>query len=431
MSLRHAISETLFGPIEYIKDHSMTRVRVYGLVAMLAHLPIWYIWTYLYPQPYENLWLRGFNTLLGGVLVWMSFRFDIESKALRVGYYLILTLETAFVAAWFTLANGSNDWWIASGCVLTLLYLSATDWRLAVAGISVSWLASIILVPVVEGIPFEEAVGGAFTGEGLTIYLFAVLVGTLSHAIDVDVRDVRQRSHLRALGVAAHEFRTPLASIALLVQGLSARLDALQHRNRIDRSSYTDLVDMVADIDRGVHRIQNLVRFHLSNANSEQVFQSTEDVDAASVVGRSVHNFEQTEPGRSGLIKVQAVHTFTTRINQTALEQVLSNLLENAHVALLKATPSPAPGSIRIRLDVHGPWGVIAVSDDGVGIDKADHKRIFQPFVTSNQNHGHGLGLSFVDQVVRSVKGEIDVDSAPGRGATFSVRLPRLQETPE
>jgi len=51
--------------------------------------------------------------------------------------------------------------------------------------------------------------------------------------------------------------------------------------------------------------------------------------------------------------------------------------------------------------------------------------------VTSNQNHGHGLGLSFVDQVVRSVKGEIDVDSAPGRGATFSVRLPRLQETPE
>ena len=65
----------------------------------------------------------------------------------------------------------------------------------------------------------------------------------------------------------------------------------------------------------------------------------------------------------------------------------------------------------------------VAVSDDGPGIEPSDLPRLFEPFFTTKRE-GTGLGLATVQRIVDAHGGTVEVDSAPGRGAAFTVRLP-------
>ncbi|MBK9518634.1 MAG: PAS domain S-box protein [Anaeromyxobacter sp.] len=106
------------------------------------------------------------------------------------------------------------------------------------------------------------------------------------------------------------------------------------------------------------------------------------------------------------------------------LEQVLLNLVTNARDAMpegglitvsLRAVPGPVPSAL------------LAVRDQGSGMDPATCGRIFEPFFSTKEaGKGTGLGLSVVDRIVREHHGRISVASAPGRGTTFEVLLPLL-----
>jgi PAS domain S-box-containing protein len=101
------------------------------------------------------------------------------------------------------------------------------------------------------------------------------------------------------------------------------------------------------------------------------------------------------------------------------LRQVVINLVTNAK----DATASLVRVASRILARDGAPWWQLEVSDDGVGIDATDLARIFDPFFSTKDDR-HGLGLSAVHGIVRRLGGDIEVDSQPGQGARFRVRLP-------
>ena len=99
--------------------------------------------------------------------------------------------------------------------------------------------------------------------------------------------------------------------------------------------------------------------------------------------------------------------------------QVMLNLLVNASHAI------EGQGVIRIATRREDDDAVISVSDTGKGMDTETQKRIFEPFFTTKEvGKGTGLGLSIVYDIIKAHNGEISVDSTPGEGTTFSVRLP-------
>ena len=117
------------------------------------------------------------------------------------------------------------------------------------------------------------------------------------------------------------------------------------------------------------------------------------------------------------------------------LEQVLVNLVVNARDAMpqggrigvttsnreLKADSPGRPNGVR-----PGAYVALEVSDSGMGIDPAMHARVFEPFYTTKEpGKGTGLGLSTVYGIIQQSGGHVTVNSAPGRGATFTVLLPR------
>jgi CheY-like chemotaxis protein/two-component sensor histidine kinase len=107
------------------------------------------------------------------------------------------------------------------------------------------------------------------------------------------------------------------------------------------------------------------------------------------------------------------------RGDRVGLHQVLMNLCLNARDAM------SGSGRMRVHASAEHAGIVLSVSDTGAGMDGGACTRIFEPFFTTKGALGAGLGLATVREVVTAHGGTIEVESAPGRGTTFRVRLPR------
>ena len=100
------------------------------------------------------------------------------------------------------------------------------------------------------------------------------------------------------------------------------------------------------------------------------------------------------------------------------LRQVLENLLSNA----LKVQPPGEP--VVVEVDARPPWASLAVVDRGPGVSSELASRMFERFARGSASVGLGLGLYLARGIAQAHGGHIDIDSAPGAGARFTVRLP-------
>jgi len=103
------------------------------------------------------------------------------------------------------------------------------------------------------------------------------------------------------------------------------------------------------------------------------------------------------------------------------MQRAFVNLIANAIEAM------PGGGEVRISAELVADSVVVHVDDTGPGIAPDIRPKLFQPFVTAGKRNGLGLGLAFTRQTVMDHGGDIWVDSAPGGGARFSLRLPGAQ----
>ncbi|MBW2279008.1 MAG: ATP-binding protein, partial [Deltaproteobacteria bacterium] len=123
-------------------------------------------------------------------------------------------------------------------------------------------------------------------------------------------------------------------------------------------------------------------------------------------------------------VKLHSSGSAVARADRRAVEQVLTNLLDNA----LKYTD--AGGHIDLTIEAQDDKLEVSIVDTGRGIPPEDQARIFERFyrvdaARSRALGGTGLGLAIVKHLVQSMGGEVRVESTPGKGAQFSFTLPR------
>ena len=104
--------------------------------------------------------------------------------------------------------------------------------------------------------------------------------------------------------------------------------------------------------------------------------------------------------------------------NEAELREALANIMFNAIDAISER------GTITIRTEVQGAWLVISVTDDGVGMTEDVRARCLEPFYSTHEVVGTGLGLGLARRLVRLMGGDIRLTSAAGSGSTFTVVVP-------
>jgi len=106
-------------------------------------------------------------------------------------------------------------------------------------------------------------------------------------------------------------------------------------------------------------------------------------------------------------------------VNRERLLHVLEHVIRNAQDA------TPHDGNVAVRLRAAGERATIEVADTGAGMDaEFVRQRLFKPFDSTKGERGFGIGAYEVREFVRSCRGSVEVDSAPGRGTRFLVHLP-------
>ncbi len=155
----------------------------------------------------------------------------------------------------------------------------------------------------------------------------------------------------------------------------------------------------------------------------------TEPVDLNRVIRDTVdvtHPKWKTAPQREGRVvqvNLDLADTLTIQSAGSVWEEILSNLIFNAVDAM------PEGGAITLATREEGGQAVVSVSDTGTGMDEETRLRVFEPFFTTKSpDRGTGLGLSTVWGLVQGQGGRITIESTPGQGTTFHIRVPTAPE---
>lgn len=414
----------LFAPLEVVKDQSRLKSWVFAFALVFGHPLYHWAWTTLSPQPYESLGWRLIAAGLGVVALLAMHRYGIEDRRAAIAYGVGAAFGTVVLSAWFYVANGGNAVWLASLVALTMLYYTLTDWRLATVVTALAFAAAYVCVPMLQvGVWANGMQHEVFDVSAWLILGFTIAMSILTRYTDLSMQAVRMRSQLGALGITAHEVRTPLASLQLLSQGLRDRLYSLRAEKAVS-AELDDIKELADDVVRFCEHAHALIETQLANANPFKPFAERAPVRLGDVAQSAVATFVRGRGTRAPLAIVTVKKDFSIDAEPGALQQMLVNLLNNALKAVVLRHGTTVPGQINVSVDYEG-LGQLTVSDSGCGMTKAELARIFDPFYTGDPKLGHGLGLTFVQSVVIGYGGSISVTSVDGQGTSFSISFPK------
>jgi len=241
-------------------------------------------------------------------------------------------------------------------------------------------------------------------------------------AVFVDVTDLRRLESMRKdfVANASHELRTPVTAVRSAAETLRFAMES-------DPEAAGHFLDI---IERNAERLHMLVEdlLDLSRIESREFRLQLEDEDLADVVAQVVGLFRERAEKKHIRLSVDVPDGFPlVRADRQALEQVLTNLIDNA----LKYSPERATVLVRAREEERRgrKRARLAVVDTGPGIEEKHLPRLFERFYRvdkgrSRELGGTGLGLSIVKHLCEALGGSISVESAVGKGSTFSFTLP-------
>ncbi|MEJ2594982.1 MAG: two-component regulator propeller domain-containing protein [bacterium] len=277
-------------------------------------------------------------------------------------------------------------------------------------------------------------------GVGLLLLILRFYLNRLKlyHQLELEKVEAKKMKELDSLksrffANISHEFRTPLTLILGPVEKLLADLTG-EYR------------DDLAIIKRNAQRLEQLINelLTLSKLEAGQLKLQAREMDLVNLVNGYVQSFESLAKQRNiDLTFASEKDEIQTFVDPEKLEKILNNLLSNA----FKFTPDG--GSVKVgvsvekheftdntlketpekNINIRSNFAVIYVSDSGHGIEKHDLQYIFNRYFQSaspatHRHKGEGIGLALTKELVELHRGEIRVESIPGKGSTFIIYIP-------
>ena len=251
------------------------------------------------------------------------------------------------------------------------------------------------------------------------IFFAMIITGLILNTIFL-VREIRRNEqHDAFLNAVTHELKTPIASIRLYLETLKSR-DVEESK----RQEFYDI--MLADNDRLLGTVEQVLQ--ASRTREKQRLMNLAEIDLSQLltetikIVRNSHHLDEAAIRYTGPAESPKVLG-----DQKELQTVFVNLLDNA----LKYSKNEPKISVRMKLSRSGKADIL-VRDNGIGIKRADLKRVFKRFyrvpdLDASAAKGTGLGLPIVREIVEKHGGRVKAESrGEEKGSTFIVQLPTV-----
>jgi two-component system, CAI-1 autoinducer sensor kinase/phosphatase CqsS len=398
--------------LEIILHPSRRRLQWLGIFTLLGHLIFWWLWTSVLPQAFEDWRIRLVMATMGIGLVMQPAGNQCHTTAMKLYFSAVCWLQLPFFFVWMYWMNSVSEMWMATVAAMIVINYHLTDWRAATLGLITGTLVATLLAYNMRGalpvVPLEHMI----------VFAFAWSCSILFALSSANLRRERLRHSLTVIGIMAHELRTPLATMALIAQAIrteSAAVDDL-HAKRLD-----ELATRMDALTRTINH-----HIDLQMANARYTFQplSKELISARQLVTKVLEEYPFGSRRERQCVQLVLHADFWFFGSSRQFSQVLNNLIKNAMYSLKTAQSRYDLGDLHIELGMRGSVGRIQITDQGVGINANQLKLIFEPFFSTANETGHGLGLAFCKQVVEAAQGTIIVTSEPAMGATLTLQLP-------
>lgn len=418
--------------IERNTQYIEPRIMVISIIAAIC-FPLYYIiWHYIFPQPYENLWLR----LLGSVLFIPSIfvkHWTNWMKRYKSIYWYLATLYTLpFFFFFMLLKNNGSDVWLSSAMVAIFLMLLWLDWIniiiQSVLGMLLAWCAYYLTTDT----PHVDL----FTLEQIPIYLFAIVVGIATNYSAEMIRQERLRAMLATASNIAHELRTPLLGIKSGAAGLRQYLPSLLESYRLARE-HGLLVEPIRLVHlNSMHGVLERIEGEADHSNViiDMLLMNIRINDAMlsnfsiCTIGKCIETALRRYPFASEKERQLVTRNNDVDFNFRGIEllmvHVIFNLMKNSLYHIAKA----GKGEIAIQLNKKPQGNTLIFRDTGTGIPPEVLPHIFTRFYSwssdSDNGLGAGIGLAFCYSVMNSFGGSISCESQLGEYTEFILTFP-------
>lgn len=259
-------------------------------------------------------------------------------------------------------------------------------------------------------------------GPGVLMVQVRVAQVSADHLV-VLAEDLTQARRLEAIRRdfvvnVSHELKTPVGALALLAETVQDAADDPEAVRRFAGRMQAEATRLSAL----VHEIIELSRLQVAGALGQVGL-----VDVDTVLSEAVDRARTTAEAKHVRLDIGGVRGTRVLGQHDLLVTAVRNLLDNA------VAYSGEASHVGVGVRTDGDLVEIAVVDEGIGITAAEQERVFERFyrvdpARSRDTGGTGLGLSIVKHVAADHGGEVTVWSQPGRGSTFTLRLPRAEE---
>lgn len=220
-------------------------------------------------------------------------------------------------------------------------------------------------------------------------------------------------------GGVAHDFNNILTTII-----------GAAHLAGLDAEEGSDIANEIAQIDIAAKRAQSLVQQLLTFARRQPA--KPRPIDLCAIIGEIVRLIRVSVPPTIAIEFKPEDEVIGVLADPTHLHQVIMNLCRNAVEAIGGADGCISLGASRIVAsplepgsDQYGDWIRLSIEDNGAGMSADIAKSVFDPFFTTKpMGKGTGLGLTVVATLVQDMRGQISLESEPGKGTRFSIMLP-------
>ena len=387
---------------EEIVNYAKPNINIVGYLGFIGFPAYYFIWQYLYPQQYENLYLRLFCACL--FLIWIFYK---KLPSAIKSYFSLYFIFSSFIClpyffSFMLIRNHYSDIWLMSLVTsIYLLILLIYDWKIICIMIF-GGFGLALLTTITNG---DKVNIFLFNTSYVPIILFALVGGIVCNYRN-EIKKQQKESLLKSLsGSIAHEMRNPLATMNMIF-------------DNIIQNDFNDQDEMIYLGQTSIKRTNQIIDLILNQINEKNLTKDKfTQLKASITVRKAIKEFTFDDEKQQNIVKINVINDFSFKANETLFIYIIFNLLKNSLSSLL-GIKEP---SITIEIKENK----IFFTDNGEGISKEKIKNIFDSFV-SHRSGGTGLGLSFCKRTMISFGGNIECKSEKDKYTQFILTFSKI-----